>query len=108
VTPFPHTDIPEDGQKVTPDLAPFTRDHPEYWRTRPSDHSIEGLFVDANEGEHCTLAELVGFTFCAISAATPDGERRRYVVNKSRSVSNGGRYSRPVKPANSGRKRKAA
>jgi hypothetical protein len=108
VNPFPHADIAEEGPRITAHLAPLTRDHDDYWHRRPSDHSAEGLFVGATEGEHCTLDALIGYTFCTISAPTPEGERRRHVVNKSRRVSNGGRFGRPVKPANSGRKRKAA
>ena len=105
---FPHRDIPDDGKRITGAMSPFTRDDERYWHHRPSDHSTEGLFAAATEGEHCTLDALIGFTFCPITAPTPEGERRRHVVNRSRRVSNGGRFSRPVKPANSGRKRKAA
>jgi hypothetical protein len=108
VTQFPHADIEDEGLRITATLSPFTRDEDEYWRTRPSDHMDEGLFASATEGDHCAIGDLVGYTFCTISAPTPEGERRRHVVNKSRRVSNGGRYGRPVKPANSGRKRKAA
>jgi hypothetical protein len=108
VSQFPHADIPDQGKTITADLSPFTRDEPEYWRNPPSDHTVEGLFASATEGDGCSLAELIPFTFCTLSAPTPEGERRRHVVNTSRRVSNGGRYSRPVKPANSGRKRRAA
>jgi hypothetical protein len=108
VSQFPHPDIEEEGRTITEHLSPFTRDEEAYWHHRPSDHAVEGLFADATEGENCTLADLIAYTFCTISAPTPEGERRRHVVNRSRTVTNGGRYSRPVKPANSGRKRKAA
>jgi hypothetical protein len=113
------------GPRLTRALAPVHRDHPDYWRTRPSDHSAEGLFVGGPAGEHCAIAPLVYFTFCAVSAPTPDGERRAYVVAKARraermradgidpaprprTVWNGGQFMKPAKPANSGRKKKAA
>jgi len=106
-------------------MALLSRDSDDYWRTRPSDHSAEGLFVGGPAGEHCAIALLVYFTFCAVSAPTPEGERRRYVVTKARRaehlraqgidpaprprlVTNGGRFVRPAKPANSGRKKKQA
>jgi len=112
------------GPRPTRTLA-LHRDHPDYWRARPSDHSAEGLFVGGPAGEHCAIALLVYFTFCAVSAPTPEGERRRYVVNKARRATqlralgidpaprptvvwNGGRFTKPAKPANSGRKKKAA
>ena len=105
---FPHVDIEEQGPRVLTAIAPLTREDETYWHHRPSDHSAEGLFVGGPEGETCILESLMGYTFCEVSAPTPEGERRRHVVNKSRRVSNGGRFGRPVKPANSGRKRKAA
>jgi hypothetical protein len=105
---FPHPDIGDEGKKITATLSPYTRDEPEYWRHAPSDHTVEGLFASATDGDGCSLADLIPFTFCTISAPTPEGERRRHVVNRSRRVSNGGRFSRPAKPANSGRKRRAA
>jgi hypothetical protein len=108
VSQFPHTDIPDEGKRITADLSPFTRDEPEYWRNAPSDHTVEGLFASATDGDGCSLAKMIAFTFCTLSAPTPEGERRRHVVNRSRRVSNGGRFSRPAKPANSGRKRRAA
>jgi hypothetical protein len=123
VSQFPHPDIDErmrvgrDGKphisaRITPTISPYTRDDPEYWLNVPSDHSVEGLFVDATKGDNCNLAKLINFTFCVDASATADGRRKRYVTDKGREaqrqVSNGGRYSRPVKPANSGRKRRAA
>lgn len=105
---FPHPDIEDEGPKVTDYMSRFTREDDRYWKNPPSDHYDEGLFASATEGENDTLAGLIGYGHCPISAPTPEGERRRHVVNKSRRVSNGGRFGRPVKPANSGRKKRAA
>lgn len=93
--------------KLMPEMSPYTRDHPEYWRQRPSDHSVEGLLVGGNEGDACSLGDLIPYTHCAVSASTPENERKQYVTYKGRERSGHPFYSRPLKPANSGR-RKAA
>lgn len=133
VSPLVCPDIPEDltrygrVRRLTRTLAP-PRDSAEYrWGFRPADHTEAGLLIGGPDAESCTLAELVYFTFCRISASTPENERLQYVRYKGRKagldaeelpeyspfcaprhVTNGGRFRRPVKPANSGRKRKAA
>lgn len=94
--------------KLTSEMSPYTREHPEYWRQRPSDHSAEGLLVGATEGDACPLGPMSTFTYCAISAPTPENERKQYVTYKGRERSGHPFYARPLKPANSGRKSKAA
>ena len=96
-------------------MPAVSRDHPAYWNHRPSDHSVEGLFVGATEGDGCSLGRIGGFTHCAVSAATPENTRKQYVRYKAREAEGGdhhalrtgyGLYGRPRKPANSGRKRR--
>ena len=87
------------------------RDSPQYpWNARPDDHSIVGLFLYGPQGETNPLALLIAFTYCAISAATPENERKQLVQYRARrAVQSGfGLYGRPTKPASSGRKRKVA
>jgi hypothetical protein len=96
--------------RLTREMSPYTREHPDYWRNRPSDHSVEGLLVAGPEGDGGAIGALVPYTHCAITAPTPEGQRRAYVVQKARQSQHSGYglYGRPRKPANSGRKRKAA
>lgn len=111
VSPDPYPDIKEDGPRIVLGALSPPRDHPLY--RRPADHNVAGLFIGGPAGEPCVLAFLVYFTHCAISAPTPENQRLQYVRYKGRAVegrrvTNGGRYTRPVKPATSGRKKKAA
>lgn len=151
-TAFPHFDIEDEGPPVEAALSAFNRDADEYWHRRPSDHGVTGLFKGGPEPEHCAIAGLIPYTHCAVSASTPEGERKRVVTTRSnatlkrardwrddarypcnphdenaelyidvllvageplstprpRMVTTGGRFGRPAKPANSGRKRKVA
>lgn len=102
---------------------PPDRDSPDYdWHARPRDHNALGLYVDGPKGEGSPLAKLQGETFCRVSAPTPEGERRRKVVLRSRREQERdeawlerqqqprlvriGDFWKPARPANSGRKRK--
>jgi len=95
-----------------------------------SEYRSDGLYAFGPASMRCALAFLVYFTFCAVSAATPEGERRRRVVEAGRDEirkrerdqslgldyepvrpqirSGHPFYARPLKPATSGRKKKAA
>lgn len=103
---------------------PPDRDSPDYdWRARPNDHNQQGLYADGPQGEHNPLGKMQSETHCRISAATPEGERKRKVVYRSRAEMERdqawlerqlqprmiriGNYLRPARPANSGRRRKA-
>lgn len=98
------------------------RDSPDYpWHHRPEDHNQRGLYVEGPSGEPSPLGQMQGETHCRISAPTPDGERRRKVVYRSRAeierdeaelerqlrprMVRVGRFLKPAKPANSGRKK---
>ena len=83
-------------------------------------HNQQGLYVHGPAGIRCALAVLVYFTYCAVSAATPENERKQRVTYRGRDaqrrLTDGeeppmrmvGRFLCPAKPATSGRKRKAA
>jgi hypothetical protein len=95
-----------------------SRDDPRYpWNHRPADHNWVGLFVGGPEGEHNPLADLQAYTFCPITAATPENERKQLVMYRARNAERRGPTQRFAyvgafvgarKPANSGRKRRAA
>jgi hypothetical protein len=115
--PVPHD--PQDGPRlVLGSPLPLHRESPRY--RRPADHNQVGLLVGGPEGEREVLAPHVYFTHCAVSAATPENQRLRQVrtegrvqagfiaagLRPERMVTNGGKFWRPAKPANSGRRRR--
>jgi hypothetical protein len=111
VTSFPHKDIAEEGPPLTAALCRFSREDERYWQhDLPRDHGVDGVLLGGPEAEGSILDDVTGFTFCAISASTPENARRQHVTNKGRHAnpSGYGLYGRPRKPATSGRKRKAA
>ena len=86
-----------------------------------SEYDTQGLYVYGPRGPVCALAFLIAFTWCAISAPTPEGERKRTVTYKGRRMQelreDGlveprttwlGRFPGPTKSPNSGRRKKAA
>ena len=93
---------------------PVSRDNAAYpWGHRPDGHNAQGLFAEGPQGEHCAIATLVYFTFCRITAASPDGERKRRVTYKgrearARQIRIGGYLVSSAKRPNSGRKRRVA
>jgi hypothetical protein len=113
----PKTDGP---RLVLGGRLPPHREDPDY--RRPADHTPAGLLVGGPEGDEDNLGPHQYFTYCVISAATPENARLRQVRTEGRvqaefiaaglkeptMVTNGGRFWRPAKPANSGRKRKVA
>jgi hypothetical protein len=121
-TPFPHHDIDEDGPPLLAALCASGRDEPDY-RHR-SDHGPDGLLLGGPKGESNPLQRMQGFTFCTLTAATPDAERTLRVTYRGRESAQHrandpewqpvnrfayvGKFTAPRKPANSGRKRKAA
>ena len=123
-TAFPHPDIPDEPREplITAALSAFTRDDPRYRRL--PDHDANGLFHGGPEGERDALVQLVGYQHCAVSASTPENERRQHVVYRARKAveqqeyeqaanptpprSGYGLYGRPRKPAASGRRKKVA
>jgi hypothetical protein len=121
-TPFPHDDIPDEGPPLLAALCASGRDEPTY-RHR-SDHGPDGLLLGGPKGESNPLQRMQGFTFCTLTAATPDAERKQRVTYKGRESERHrandpewqpvnrfayvGGFIGARKPANSGRKRKAA
>ena len=103
---------------------PPHRDSPDYdWHARPNDHNARGLYVEGPNGEASPLGQMQGETHCRITAATPEVERRRKIVLRSRREQERdeaalerqlqprmvriGNFWKPARPANSGRKKKA-
>jgi len=73
-------------------------------------YRADGLYLFGPVGTHCALAVLIYFTHCAVTASSPEGERRQRVVYKGREAQRRSGYSlygRPTKPATSGRRRAA-
>jgi hypothetical protein len=121
-TPFPHLDIDEEGPPLLAALCASGRDEPNY-RHR-SDHGPDGLLLGGPKGEANPLQRLIGFTFCVAEAPSPDAERKQLVTYRGRESARHraddpewqpaqrfgyvGKFTAPRKPANSGRKRKAA
>jgi hypothetical protein len=64
---------------------PPDRDSPDYdWHARPNDHDHRGLYREGPKGEPKPIGHMQRETHCRISAATPEGERRRKIVLRSR------------------------
>lgn len=99
-----------------------SRDDPAYpWHHRPADHDQAGLFIGGPKGEANPLAALQAYTHCPITAPTPENERKQRIAYRAREAETRepddeadrpmirvGRFVYPRKPANSGRKKKAA
>jgi hypothetical protein len=77
VTSFPHKDIAEEGPPLTAALCRFSREDERYWQhDLPRDHGVDGVLLGGPEAEGSILDDVTGFTFCAISASTPENARR--------------------------------
>ena len=120
LTAFPHFDIPDDGPPLLAALCTSGRDDPKYrWRR---DHGPDGLLVGGPKGEQNPLQRLQSYTFCAVTASTPDAERKQQVTYKGRVKAElradhdyepprfayVGKFTGPRKPATSGRRKQAA
>ena len=82
-----YPDILEEGPPLSAGLCRLSRDDARYWQRRlPRDHDDDGVLHGGPNAEDCVLEPHVGFTYCAVSAPTPDNTRKQEVTYRGRKI----------------------